>query len=372
MNKAPAVTWLTSALAIGAATGLLLATARAWGGPSELWDSPFSYQWSFAVLVAMNAGALVAVWEGRAVIVAAATSIGVCWGWQVDTAATVEYPSSLLGALAVGYLLGAVLRQVEKSVSQPPPDPGVATACVGGPDRRQVWIIIPTLNERVNICLLLSELRTLVPSATIVVVDDESPDGTAAAVDELARTDRHIRLLVREERGIDGAWLTGLREALGAGADVVVTMDADRSHAPADVPRLMAALRDAEVVIGSRYIHGGRTEGWPLRRRVLSILANVYARYVLELETRDCSSGFRAYRGEALRGLLENLPEAAGYALLEVLLYQARQDGLRVVEVPITFRERRSGSSKLRLREAWNGARLLWRFRRKAEDRGAR
>ena len=121
-------------------------------------------------------------------------------------------------------------------------------------------------------------------------------------------------------------------------------------------------LGEADIVIGSRYVPGGRSVGWPWRRKLLSALANAYARYVLDLETRDCTSGFRAYRTEALRALIADPPEGAGYALLEVLLFRARVLGFRIREVPITFHERRLGGSKLALREAWRGARLLWRL----------
>jgi dolichol-phosphate mannosyltransferase len=226
---------------------------------------------------------------------------------------------------------------------------------------RRIWILLPTFDEVLNIRGLVRELRALVPAATILVVDDSSPDGTAAVVEDLARHDPAIRLLLRtDSRGLGSALLAGFEAALTGTADAVVTMDADWSHDPKDVQRLLEALRGADLVVGSRYVHGGRTIGWPWHRRLLSGAANAYARYVLRLEQRDCSSGFRAYRAAGLESLLDRAPESAGYALQEALLFHARRMALTVVEIPIAFQERRAGQSKMGIREAWHGDRILW------------
>jgi dolichol-phosphate mannosyltransferase len=259
-------------------------------------------------------------------------------------------------AVAAGYLIGwATLtppRQRATHLAEPP-----SGAMAGA------WIIIPTYCEAGNIGTVLKGLLDIVPGATVLVVDDNSPDGTGAVVDQFAKQNPLVRLVERRgDRGLAGAWMAGFKKALSEGARVVVTLDADGSHDPADLPRLLAALSDADVVVGSRYVRQGRTEGWPLRRRLLSRAANAYARYVLDLKTHDCTSGFRAYRAEALAPLLDSVSGDAGYALLPALLFRARQAGLRTVEASIVFRERKAGRSKLRLGEARRGARFLWRL----------
>jgi dolichol-phosphate mannosyltransferase len=228
---------------------------------------------------------------------------------------------------------------------------------------RSACVLLCTFNEAANIGSLVAELMRMLPSGMILVVDDSSPDGTAQRVRELYGQDPRVHLRVREERtGLGAALTEGMILALDTCSEAVVTMDADWSHDPADVPRLLEALMSADLVIGSRYIRGGRIVGWPAYRRLLSNAANRYARTVLGLDQRDCSSGFRAYRSDALRLVLERTCGGAGYAIEETLLFEAKVLGVNICEIPISFSERRFGRSKMSVREIWDGARILWRL----------
>jgi len=294
----------------------------------------------------------------RALLAMALGAVLACWGWRPEGSGSFVDPTLLVALLygtAIGGILGCPLGRSasdEAAEALSTPDCGDA-----------LWVVVPTLNELENLRTVLPGIRHALPLARIVVVDDASEDGTAGFVAELAAGDPRVRLIVREhERGLDTAWLAGFRAALAGGADFVVSMDADGSHDPRELPRLVGGLGRADIVVGSRYVTGGRIVGWPLARRVLSVAANCYARVVLGLAIRDCTSGYRAYRAAALRAAIADAPDGAGYALLEACLYRSCHAGLRVEEVPITYRERREGISKLRLREAWRGARLLWRL----------
>jgi dolichol-phosphate mannosyltransferase len=209
-------------------------------------------------------------------------------------------------------------------------------------------VIIPTYDERDNLPALIDRLLTI-EALRILIVDDASPDGTGQIADDYAAANRaRVQVLHRHgKRGLGLSYIDGMYVALRTDATHVLQMDADLSHNPADIPRLLAAAQDADFVVGSRYVTGGRIENWPFHRRVLSAFANRYIRAITHITIRDCTSGFRCWRREAL----ERLPLASitsdGYAFIVELAWEAWRAQLRCVEVPITFVERRNGASKL-------------------------
>jgi len=236
-------------------------------------------------------------------------------------------------------------------------------------------VVVPTFNERANLPTLIAGLMQH-PNVKVMVVDDQSPDGTGEVADVLAREHAgRIEVMHRtERRGLGRSYIDGIRKAIREPVDVVCQMDADLSHDPASLPDLVAATDRADVVIGSRYIPGGRILNWPLRRRVLSRFANAYIRIVTRLSARDCTSGYRCWRREALAGLPLDRFISDGYSFLVEMLYVASQRGCRIGEVPITFAERRQGESKLSRAVLLESAITPWRLiaTRRATDRGAR
>jgi len=236
-------------------------------------------------------------------------------------------------------------------------------------------VVVPTFNERANLPTLIKGLMQH-PNVKVMVVDDQSPDGTGEIADALAREHAgRIEVMHRtERRGLGRSYIDGIRKAIREPVDVVCQMDADLSHDPASLPDLVAATDRADVVIGSRYIPGGRILNWPLRRRVLSRFANAYIRIVTRLNARDCTSGYRCWRREALAGLPLDRFISDGYSFLVEMLYVASQRGCRIGEVPITFVERREGESKLSRAVLLESAITPWRLiaTRGATARGAR
>jgi dolichol-phosphate mannosyltransferase len=212
-----------------------------------------------------------------------------------------------------------------------------------------VWVVVPTYNEAENIRELVSSILKALPEAFVVVVDDNSPDGTAEIVGEMSKADNRIHLLRRPGKlGYASAIVTGLTYAFSQGAQVLGHMDADFSHDPEMLPKLLSALKEGfDVAIGSRYIAGGRVEGWSLYRKVLSRGANWLVRVLLGLPVRDCTSGFRLYRREALERLPLNKLRVEGYGFLYLSTALAVWSGLKIAEVPIVFVDRRKGKSKL-------------------------
>lgn len=215
-------------------------------------------------------------------------------------------------------------------------------------DAGTVLVVIPTYNEADNIRIILKRLRAAVPYADALVVDDGSPDGTGAIADEIAADDPVVHVLHRTAKnGLGAAYVAGFDWASTRGYDVVVEMDADGSHQPEELPRLLAALSDADVVLGSRWVDGGAVENWPLSRKILSKGGNRYTRLALGLPLRDATGGYRAYR----RAVLDELPletvSSQGYCFQVDLVWQAWRRGFRVTEVPITFVERERGESKM-------------------------
>ncbi len=211
-----------------------------------------------------------------------------------------------------------------------------------------VAVIIPTYNERDNLEPIVTRVRTSVPSADILVVDDNSPDGTGEIADKLAASDPHVHVLHRElKAGLGAAYIAGFGWALEHGYEVLVEQDADGSHDPADLPRMLAALDGADLVIGSRYVRGGTTVNWPKSRELLSRGANVYTRLMLGIGVHDATAGYRAYRAATLRAIGLDEVESQGYCFQIDLTLRTAQEGFRIREVPITFTERARGASKM-------------------------
>ncbi|TWU05982.1 polyprenol monophosphomannose synthase [Stieleria varia] len=220
----------------------------------------------------------------------------------------------------------------------------------------RVLIAVCTYQEAGNIRPLLASLRSSLPDADVLIVDDDSPDGTADLVRQVAAEDSAVRLLLRtEKRGLGNAIQAAIGVAIDDGYDFLLNLDGDLSHDPQSLPRLLdVAVNDPEidVVVGSRYVDGGQIVGWPLRRRWMSRLVNRFAITMLGLPVRDCSGSMRCYRVSALAKLKPESLRCQGYALLEELLVRLNANGSRMVEVPITFTERQRGHSKLTLGEA--------------------
>jgi dolichol-phosphate mannosyltransferase len=212
----------------------------------------------------------------------------------------------------------------------------------------QVLVIVPTYNERENLEPIVARVRSAVPDAHLLVADDGSPDGTGEIADRLAAADTHVHVLHRRTKeGLGAAYLAGFAWGLEHGYDVLVEMDADGSHQPEQLPALLHALEDADLVIGSRWVPGGTVRNWPWRREVLSRGANTYTRIAMGAPVRDMTGGFRAFRADALRSLDLHDVSSQGYCFQVDLAWRALSRGLRVVEVPITFVERQRGNSKM-------------------------
>ncbi|MCW2666764.1 MAG: hypothetical protein JWN57_1726 [Frankiales bacterium] len=238
----------------------------------------------------------------------------------------------------------------------------------------RVLVIIPTYNEAENIEPILDRLHAAVPGASVLVVDDGSPDGTGQLADARAAADARVQVMHRTEKnGLGAAYVAGFGWAREHGFDVVVEMDADGSHAPEQLTRLLAALEGADVVLGSRWVDGGKVVNWPKSRELLSRGGNAYTRIALGLPIRDATGGFRAYRREVLDALPLDDVHSQGYCFQVDLAWQSWRAGYRVAEVPITFVERERGESKMSrqivLEALW---RVTWWGLRSGRSRGRR
>jgi len=227
----------------------------------------------------------------------------------------------------------------------PGPDDRPASARGAG-----VWVIVPTYNEADNLGPITAAILGALPAATVLVVDDDSPDGTGRLADELAATDSRIRVLHRAaKQGLGRAYLDGFAVALEGGASTVVQMDADFSHDPAALPGIVAPVVEGEVdlVIGSRYTRGGGVVDWGVGRRLVSRGGSLFARTVLGLAPHDLTGGFKAWRAETLGGVPFDGVHAGGYVFQIEMTFRATRAGARIREMPITFRDRRVGQSKM-------------------------
>ena len=240
-------------------------------------------------------------------------------------------------------------------------------------DSDRTLIVVPTYNERENVAGLVKELLAVVPDADVCLLDDASPDGTAAYAEELFGPDPRFSVLRRTgARGYGRSLLDGYRRALEGGYARLVQLDADFSHDPRRIPALVEASGRSDVVIGSRYCEGGGVENWPVRRRLLSRFANAYVARITGLRVRDTTSGFRCYTRRALRALLEGRVAGEGYAFLVEATYRARRAGLGIAEVPITFTDRREGQSKMSRKVILESVLMPWRLRLGRKDDGGR
>jgi dolichol-phosphate mannosyltransferase len=214
----------------------------------------------------------------------------------------------------------------------------------------QAIIVLPTYNERENLGPLVRAILAAEPTVHILIVDDNSPDGTGAIADELGRESARVRTLHRAGKaGLGAAYLAGFDYALQRGYSYIIEMDADFSHDPADLPRLLAPVRagQADLTLGSRWVTGGGTAGWPLRRRLLSRGGSRYARTILRVPIRDLTGGFKCFHRRVLDRIDCEAVRATGYGFQIELTYRALQAGFRVQEVPIVFTERARGVSKM-------------------------
>ncbi len=215
-------------------------------------------------------------------------------------------------------------------------------------DAQRVLVIIPTYDELENLPLVVGRVRASVPGADVLVADDNSPDGTGKVADRLAATDDHVHVLHRAgKEGLGAAYLAGFAWGLDRGYDVLVEMDADGSHQPEQLPRLLSALAGADLVLGSRWVPGGTVVNWPLSRKILSRGGNLWTRIALGIPLKDATGGYRAFRRGTLEGLGLDDVASAGYCFQVDLAWRALKAGSRVVEVPITFVEREHGVSKM-------------------------
>jgi dolichol-phosphate mannosyltransferase len=217
------------------------------------------------------------------------------------------------------------------------------------PERGPVWLVVPTYEEAAGIERLVAGARAMLPaSAQVLIVDDSSPDGTGEIAARLAAEQEAVHFLHRPRKeGLGPAYIAGFHEALAAGAGYVAQMDADFSHEPAYLPRLLEAAERADLAIGSRYVPGGGVSDWGPLRRTISHSGSTYARWVLGLDVRDLTGGFKCFRREVLEAIDLGAIRSIGYAFQVEMTYRAIELGFEVAEVPIVFRDRQAGSSKM-------------------------
>ncbi len=237
-------------------------------------------------------------------------------------------------------------------------------------DLGRIVVIIPTYNERENVELIVGRVRSALPEVDVLIADDNSPDGTGALAERMSKRDANVHVMHRLGKdGLGAAYLAGFQWALENSYDVIVEMDADGSHKPEELHRLLDALRTADLVLGSRWVEGGAVVNWPKSREFLSRGGSLYTRLALGVPIRDVTGGYRAFRASTLRRLQLHSVGSAGYVFQVDLANRAVKSGLTVVEVPITFEERELGTSKMDnriVREAlWRVT--VWGFDERAE-----
>jgi dolichol-phosphate mannosyltransferase len=225
-------------------------------------------------------------------------------------------------------------------------------------------VIVPTYNERDNIVTLLDRLLALPFGLDVLVVDDNSPDGTGDLVEARKAHEPRVHLLRRPGKmGLGSAYVAGFRYALSHGAQFVFEMDADFSHDPDSIGDFLKAAENADVVLGSRYLHGVTVVHWPLKRLILSYAANVYTRLITGLPVRDATGGFKCFRRRALEAVDLDHVRSDGYSFQIEMSYKCWRKGFRIVEIPITFVDRRAGVSKMNQKIVWEAAWMVWRLR---------
>ena len=237
----------------------------------------------------------------------------------------------------------------------------------------RVVMVVPTYNEAENLAWIVGRLRSAVPHADVLVVDDDSPDGTGRIADDLAAEDPQVSVVHRTTKeGLGAAYLHGFQVALGRGYDVIGEMDADGSHQPEQLPRLMEALEGADLVLGSRWVPGGSVVNWPWTRKALSRGGNLYTRALLGIPVRDATGGFRLFRRTTLEKIDLAEVQSVGYCFQADLAWRTVEAGLRVREVPIEFVERERGESKMSPSVAVESLQLITRWGLRERGRQAR
>lgn len=230
-----------------------------------------------------------------------------------------------------------------------------------------ISIVVPTLNEAKNLETLVKKINDISAKYKIIFIDDNSKDGTLEILKRLSKRYNVIFFVRKNKRGYGSALKLGLEKAKNS--DIIITMDADLSHNPSDIPKLIRKLQKDDIIVGSRYIAGGKIRGWPLLRRITSKLTNILVSFSLGSGVKDNTSGYRAYSGELVRKMIRNL-KSRGYSVLEELLFLARKENARISEVPIVFQNRKKGRSKANMiKEALGLIKLILRLRKKAINR---
>ncbi|MBI4666939.1 MAG: polyprenol monophosphomannose synthase [Nitrospinae bacterium] len=229
---------------------------------------------------------------------------------------------------------------------------------------QKVLIIIPTYNEMENIENLLRAIHGEVPAAHILVVDDNSPDGTSGLVENIMAGDPRVKLLKRAGKlGLGSAYIAGFKYALAEGYDVVFEMDADFSHNPAYLPRFLKAIEEADLALGSRYVEGGGVENWPVTRKLISIGGSLYSRMILSVPYHDLTGGFKCFRRTALEAINLDDVRSEGYSFQIEMTYRAHKKGLRIKEIPIVFTDRAGGKSKMSWKIFLEAIYRVWQIR---------
>ncbi|MBN1983231.1 MAG: polyprenol monophosphomannose synthase [Chitinivibrionales bacterium] len=228
----------------------------------------------------------------------------------------------------------------------------------------KILIIIPTYNEIENIPLIIPAIRSYVPNAHILVVDDSSPDGTAAHVEQMQKTTADLYLLVRKKKeGLGRAYISGFNWALQRGYELIFEMDADFSHNPSYLPEFIRTAESSDLVIGSRYICGVNVINWPMQRLLMSYFANKYARIVAGIPVRDCTSGFKCFRSNVLAAIDLDRVGSSGYSFQLEMNYYVWKKGFSIKEIPIIFTDRRLGTSKMSSKIFREALVMLWKLR---------
>lgn len=225
-------------------------------------------------------------------------------------------------------------------------------------------VLIPTYNERENLVPLMKQIFSEGLPLEVLIIDDHSPDGTGAVADELAAADPRVHVMHRAGKmGLGSAYVAGFRYALERDYDAVFEMDADFSHNPDSLPEFLRELENADLVVGSRYLHGVTVVNWPLKRLVLSYGANVYSRIITGIPIKDLTGGYKCFRRQVLESLDLSRVRSDGYGFQIEINYKAWRKGFRIREIPILFVDRRAGESKMNRRIVWEAAWMVWRLR---------
>lgn len=228
-------------------------------------------------------------------------------------------------------------------------------------------LIIPTYNEIINIQKLLPDLLEMYSSIDVLIVDDNSPDGTADYVEKIGQSDKRVKIIKRPQKmGLGTAYVAGFKYALANGYDAAMEMDADYSHDPKELKVFLEKIEDYDLVIGSRYIHGVRVINWPIRRLLLSYFANLYTRIITGMPVKDGTGGFKCFRRKVLESINLDAIHSNGYSFQIEMNFKAWKKGFRLIEIPITFTDRVEGTSKMSKKIVREAVWMVWKLRLKS------